>query len=88
MKVSIHVYAFLRGKLGWNSKTLEVEDNVNLRRILEFVPELRDILVSDGGLNPRFMVLLNGRNVRLLGGLDTPVEDGTRIDVFPPAGGG
>jgi molybdopterin converting factor small subunit len=34
------------------------------------------------------MILLNGRNIRLLDWLDTEVEEGDSIDIFPPAGGG
>jgi molybdopterin synthase sulfur carrier subunit len=33
-------------------------------------------------------ILKNGRNIHFLGGLDTPLEDGDTIALFPPAAGG
>ena len=33
-------------------------------------------------------ILQNGRNIHFLAGLDTPLEDGDIIALFPPAAGG
>jgi molybdopterin synthase sulfur carrier subunit len=33
-------------------------------------------------------ILKNGRNIHFLAGLDTPLEDGDTIALFPPAAGG
>ncbi len=33
-------------------------------------------------------ILQNGRNIHFLAGLDTPLEDGDTIALFPPAAGG
>jgi sulfur-carrier protein len=33
-------------------------------------------------------ILKNGRNIHFLAGLDTPLEDGDIIALFPPAAGG
>ena len=35
-----------------------------------------------------YVVLLNGRNIRLLNGLDTPLQDGDRITIMAPFAGG
>jgi len=89
MKVTIHVYAFLREKTGWESKTIELEKNyARLADILEAIPELKNAISVGTDIDRNLIVLLNGRNIRLLKYLDTPIADGDRIDIFPPAGGG
>jgi len=45
-------------------------------------------LVVDGELAPQINVLKNGREVLHLDGLDTPLDDGDRLSVFPPVAGG
>jgi len=54
----------------------------------ETFPELLELLIRDGELNPDYRVLIDGRNVVFLGGLEAEVRDGSRVVVFPPAGGG
>ncbi len=89
MEVEIVIYFTLREKLGWSSKKLSFPaSRVRLRDILKAIPELWRLLIRDGGLNPDYRVLINGCNVVFLGGLDAEAEDGSRIVVFPPAGGG
>lgn len=83
------VYFALRGKLGWPSKRLRLPGrSARLRDVLRAIPELLELLTRDGDLNPDFRILIDGRNVIFLGGLDAEVGDGSRIVVFPPAGGG
>ncbi|EMA67448.1 MoaD family protein [Halorubrum aidingense JCM 13560] len=45
-------------------------------------------LIVDGDLAPQINVLKNGREVLHLDGLDTPLDDGDRLSVFPPVAGG
>ena len=45
-------------------------------------------LVVDGELAPQINVLKNGREVLHLDVLDTPLDDGDRLSVFPPVAGG
>ncbi len=83
------IYFTLREKLGWPSKRLRLSgERAMLREVLEVIPELRELLIKDGRLNPDYRVLIDGRNVVFLGGLEAEVRDGSRIVVFPPAGGG
>jgi molybdopterin synthase sulfur carrier subunit len=52
-------------------------------------PGLRDRLVGDDGALNRFVnVYLNDEDVRFLGGLATPVEDGDRVTILPAVAGG
>ena len=45
-------------------------------------------LLKDGELLSNAIVLVNGRNVHHLQGLDTAVKDSDEIALFPPGGGG
>jgi molybdopterin synthase sulfur carrier subunit len=52
-------------------------------------PSLRDgLLADDGSLRSFVAVMVNGRDVRHLDGLDTPLADNATLDIFPPVAGG
>lgn len=91
--MQVKVYATLRLKIG--RATIDVSagpgDTVRdaLREVLEQYPVLGPHLMSDEGeLVDHVHVFLNGRNVRLLDGLDTVIQEGQKLDIFPPVGGG
>jgi molybdopterin synthase sulfur carrier subunit len=43
---------------------------------------------EDGNLHARVNVFVNGGNIRTKSGLDTVLETGDKITIFPPFGGG
>jgi len=89
MEVEVVIYFTLKERLGLPSKRLRLSgERAMLRDVLEAIPELLELLIRDGGLNPDYRVLIDGRNVVFLGGLEAEVRDGSRVGVFPPAGGG
>jgi molybdopterin converting factor small subunit len=49
---------------------------------------LRDRLQDESGLRRFVNVYLNDEDVRFLGGLETPVEDGDTVTVLPAVAGG
>jgi len=84
--VEVRVYMTLREKLGWGSREVRIEGKVRFSDLLEELRDLKGILEEFGYEN--FMMLVNGRNIRLLDWLDTEVGEGDVVDIFPPAGGG
>ena len=46
-----------------------------------------ELLEPDGTIRPGTMLLIDGRNVHHLEGVDTRI-DGAVVSIFPPAGGG
>jgi molybdopterin synthase sulfur carrier subunit len=48
----------------------------------------RAAVLPEGKLGEALIVLVNGRNVRCLQGLDTPLADGDEVSIFPLVAGG
>jgi molybdopterin synthase sulfur carrier subunit len=91
--MEVKVYATLRLKIG--RPTIDVDAKAGetvraaVRQVIAQYPVLApDILAEDNELVKHVHVFLSGRNVRLLEGLDTIIQEGQRLDIFPPVGGG
>lgn len=84
MGVRVRVYGDLREALGWSQ--IEVEGGRTLGETLREVPLLWES-ISKYPFDT-LIVLINGQNARLSGGLEAAVKEGDVIDVFPPAAGG
>ncbi|WP_258360064.1 MoaD family protein [Moorella sulfitireducens (nom. illeg.)] len=48
----------------------------------------RELMTADGGLKRGIAILVNGRNINFLQGMDTSLNPGDRITIIPPAAGG
>lgn len=59
-----------------------------LEALFERHPELRELVLEDGAVVDHLNVLKNGEDVTAAGGLDTPVEPGDELALFPPVSGG
>jgi len=91
--MQVKVYATLRMKVGRAEIDVSAGpgDTVRdaIRDVLKQYPALRSDLMSDEGeLAKHIHAFLNGRNVRLLDGLDTVIQEGQKLDIFPAVAGG
>ena len=60
-----------------------------LHALVDQYPELSEaIWYANGSLADHVAVILNGRDIRHLDGVDTPLTDDDTLDLFPPVGGG
>ena len=50
--------------------------------------ELRSAIFAGEELQPHVRVIIAGRDIELIQGLDTPVSDTEQLAVFPPIAGG
>ncbi|MEM0358742.1 MAG: ubiquitin-like small modifier protein 1 [Candidatus Hadarchaeales archaeon] len=89
--VKVKFFAKFRELAGGEEMEVEAE---NVRSLLLILKEKREglgkALLEEGGkdLKKTVKVLVNGREVRWLKGLDTPLKKGDVVYLFPPVGGG
>lgn len=91
--LQVRLYATLRQTVG--IKVVEIPVRVNqtvgdiLHALVDRYPELSEaIWYADGSLARHVAVILNGRDIRHLDNVDTPLTDDDTLDLFPPVGGG
>lgn len=87
------MYATLRQIVGAKSVKLDARGlrivGDALRALTDRYPRLAtSIWHEDGTLAGHVAVMLDGRDVRHLDGLTTPLGNAEKLDVFPPVGGG
>jgi molybdopterin synthase sulfur carrier subunit len=92
MKVTVRTFGSLR-ELAEPQVEVEIRDGASVAGLLEVVfrrhPDLESELFSSPGTLRRYVnVLLNGKNIEFLRGLDTPLSEGDVLALFPPAEGG
>jgi molybdopterin synthase sulfur carrier subunit len=91
--VQIRLYATLRDKVGSHEVEVQGMGFGNVKEVLvqlvQQYPQLHGaIWQTDGSLAGHVAVILNGRDIRHLNGVETLVSDGDNLAVFPPVGGG
>ena len=92
--MKINVYATLRKITG--GKVVEAETPVGapvaqlLDELLTRFPDMKaEMLDDEGNLRPHVHFFVNGKSTHHLDdGLDTVLEEGAKVDVFPAVGGG
>ena len=91
---TVRLYATLRQRAG-GRRDVDIDwtagDSVAdvLRGLLQAQPGLVGyILGPDDSVLPYVSIFLDGRDVRYLGGLETQLDGGTEIAIFPPVAGG
>ncbi len=96
MAITLKFYGGITDKLGLTGNTLKHDlDGIEevehlLDDLCEDIPGLEDEIYSseEKEIRDGFLVLLNGRNIKHLEGLETAVEDGDKVVMFPPVAGG
>ena len=90
--VTVKAFADFRELLG-PEVVLSIAEGETVRGLLQTLSQrhaafLAKILEADGQLKPYISILENGRNIDSLDNLDTRLEEGDIIAIFPPLAGG
>ena len=96
MAVNVKFFANVRQLMGKDELTLELDPSKNytVRDILQEIAtsedkELSTMLVTvQGGSRGAVRVIVNGREIHHLDGIETRVQDGDSITIFPLLAGG
>ncbi|PWI48258.1 molybdopterin synthase sulfur carrier subunit [Candidatus Heimdallarchaeota archaeon B3_Heim] len=60
-----------------------------LEVIITQYPPLKDLILDEySKLGSWVVILINGRNMSIFNGLNTPLKEGDTIAIFPPVAGG
>ncbi|MCS7097879.1 MAG: MoaD family protein [Candidatus Methanomethyliaceae archaeon] len=91
MKVKIELFATLREMVG--NSLLEIENVENVREAVEaliemFGARIKEILMEGDEKKESVKILVNGKDIRDLAGLETKLRNGDCISIFPPVAGG
>jgi MoaD family protein len=80
--------------IGRSSVQIDVASGATVRTVLEALVAAYSGLdgrlfeAGTGGLLPYLFIEMNGRDIRALRGLETPVQDGDALSVLIPVAGG
>lgn len=96
-KVKVSYFGLVQNAVGLREEELQLPAGSSIRGMLEALGERHGntfrygVLTSDGKLRPTTRVLLNGRDVEELGGLDTRLKGSAEVSitvvVYPVEGG-
>jgi molybdopterin converting factor small subunit len=96
MKVRIKLYGVFRSAARSSEIVLDVETNANIKAVVtqlasrEDFQNLRQLLLDSTTSDPRpnALVLVSGREINTLQGLDTLLHEGDEVSMLPIAHGG
>lgn len=89
MAITIKFVGSFRGLAGKSKISMELDDDTTLReatrRITEKLPKLEQVLADS---KPNMLVLVNGKEISVLKGLDTLLGNGDEVIFIPVLHGG
>ncbi|QIO21924.1 ubiquitin-like small modifier protein 1 [Haloarcula sp. JP-L23] len=91
MEIELRFFANFRATVGQKILHREFDDGADagdvLRALGEEYPDM-ELFESDDTLRQYLTILRNGRDIEHIEGLETTLEDGDELSVFPPVAGG
>ncbi|PMB74263.1 molybdopterin synthase sulfur carrier subunit [Candidatus Bathyarchaeota archaeon] len=94
MKVNVRFFGSFRNITNKSTVTLELGKGAQLkeaiRRIVEEFPKIESALIDPelGDPRPNTLIIVNGREISVLKGLETVLKDGDEVVFIPVSHGG
>ena len=92
MKVKVKFFATFREIFNSSEIEIGLENAPNVQQLLNYLCKSRKcrrgIFDRTGELRPDVMILKNGKHIQSFDGIQTSLEAGDTIAMFPPLGGG
>jgi molybdopterin converting factor small subunit len=88
IEAKVHFFGPVRGMVRKKQQVVVLDDGATLRGLLDELgrsngPEFQSYIVVEGAtLNPAILVALNGESVNRIQNLDTPLPQGSVVDVM------
>lgn len=93
MKVKAKFFAFIREVAGVNEVEVEVEDDTTIvdliKKLSERLPQkFREFVFEGHEVSKNIIILVNGKGISELDGLETKLKSGDEVALLPPVSGG
>jgi len=94
MRVKVKMLGLLKKACGKPEVSMELDENSRLKdvisKIIEESKDLKNLLLDPELKDPRpnTIILVNGKEISVLSGLETEIEDGDEITIIPIIHGG
>lgn len=92
MRITVRFRGPIAGRMGTPETSLDFEDTVSirdlLRRLIDARDEVRGVWSTPEQLNQNTLLLRNGVDIELTGGLDTRLGNGDSVVILPLVHGG
>lgn len=93
MRIILRTFADYREITGTKEMLIDLKEGQTMGGLFtlltcKYPPLGRQMFQDSGGLKAFVIVLVNGRNIEFLHGMDTRLEEGDVVALFPPVAGG
>jgi len=94
MRVTVKFFTALREIVGKKEEVFEFSKGTTIREALKHLSEtygeaFKEYIYNEKGrIRSHLQFLINGKSITTLKGFETKLEDGDKIAIIPPVGGG
>ena len=94
MKLKVKFFTSLREITGKKVDQIQLQSIITVEELLtrlskKYGKEFREYLYNEKGKVHRYLsILVNGKSINVLQGLDTELKEGDTVAILPPVGGG